>query len=107
MLLMFALSAVFQVAQAQKKVLAIYESCTVYTGMTQYNFKDAKTNAPIQVIVSNMPEKGMLVPEVPKNLIDPSKNLEGIPGENPRMVGKKFNISYNAKAEILKVTPIK
>ncbi len=110
-LYLLAFLFVVQNAQAQKntakQVVAIYENCTVYAGSTEYAFKNAKTKEPIVFNVLNLPEKGIKTPKLPKNLIDPSKNLEGVPGANPALVGKAFMLLYDAKGELLSVKPIK
>ena len=74
-----------------KKVIAIYQDCTVYTGYTGYFFKDKKTGKKIQIQVVNDPENKVTVP---KDLIEDTKDLEGLPGANPKMVGKAFEILY-------------
>ncbi len=98
------------IVYAQKgttQVIAIYENCTVYAGSTEYAFKNAKTNEPITFSVLSIPEKGIKIPKVPKNLIESTKNIEGVPGANPAQVGKKFKLTYNQEGELLSVMPHK
>ncbi|GAB4398276.1 MAG: hypothetical protein OHK0053_16540 [Microscillaceae bacterium] len=93
-----------------KEVKVVYAYCTVYAGSTQYFFK-TETGDTIQVSVLNeaLEEDGDAFPnpKVPNNLVDDSKDLEGVPGENPKMVGKPFLILYNEKDEIVAVKPRK
>lgn len=87
----------------QKEIEAIYQDCTVYAGSTIFFFKTTQGDT-IQVSILN---KGMEGAEksakVPENLVDDSKDLEGVPGANPKMVGKKFKIIYNEKEEVSEV----
>lgn len=87
----------------QKEIEAIYQDCTVYAGSTVFLFKTMQGDT-IQVSILN---KGMEDAEtsakVPENLVDNSKDLEGPPGANPKMVGKKFKIIYNHKEEVIEV----
>ncbi len=91
----------------QKEVEAIYQDCTVYASSTIFFFKTAQGDT-IQVAILN---KGMEEAEksakVPENLVDDSKDLEGVPGANPKMVGKKFKIIYNTNDEIVEVKAMK
>lgn len=88
---------------AQKEVEAIYQDCTVYAGSTIFFFKTIQGDT-IQVSILN---KGMEEAEksakVPENLVDDSKDLEGVPGANPKMIGKKFKIIYDDKKEVSEV----
>jgi hypothetical protein len=73
-----------------KEVTATYVSATVYTGYTGYFFKDKKTGKEIQVQDAHDPE----MVKVPNNLLEDSKDLEGLPGANPKLVGKTYIIKY-------------
>lgn len=84
-----------------KSVEVTYENCTVYTGKTDYFFKRVDNKEEILVIVSNE-SLGVKTIKVPKGLIDDDKNLEGLPGAHPKMIGKKFLIIYE-NDEIVKV----
>ncbi len=88
-----------------KKIDVTYENCTVYTGKTDYLFKRIDNKQEITVVVSapQFVEKGTKVPSLPKGLVDDSKNLEGLPGANPKMVGKPFVIFYDKDENIVKV----
>ncbi len=82
---------------------AIYQDCTVYASATMFFFKTAQGDT-IQVSILNKGmEEAELSAKVPDNLVDDSKDIEGVPGANPKMVGKKFRIIYDAKGEIVEV----
>ncbi len=73
-----------------KEITATYVNATVYTGYTGYFFKDKKTGKEIQVQDAHDPE----MVKVPNDLLEDSKDLEGLPGANPKLIGKKFIIHY-------------
>ena len=79
-----------------------YKSATYYTGRVDFYFQDEKGNE-VVVGISNMPEDSGAV--YPPNLLDPDKNLEGPPGENPAMVGKPFLLIKNAAGEVREIKP--
>jgi hypothetical protein len=90
-----------------QEIEATYESCTVYAGSTKFFFKPAQGEL-IEVSVLN---KGMADEEIyrikmPDNLVDDRKDLEGLPGANPKMVGKKFKLIYNDQAEVVEIKPL-
>ena len=115
LLIILVCFSLFGAAQAQKvnkktplkEVIAIYEDCTVYAGSTDYSFQDIKTKTSFSVRILNIREKGIFSPKIPKNLIDPSKDLEGVPGANPAVVGKRFKLAYTAQDELISITPTK
>ncbi len=89
--------------KASKEIEAIYQDCTVYASATMFFFKTAQGDT-IQVSILNKGmEEAELSAKVPDNLVDDSKDIEGVPGANPKMVGKKFRIIYDAKGEIVEV----
>ncbi|TAE74584.1 MAG: hypothetical protein EAZ85_04325 [Bacteroidetes bacterium] len=91
--------------QQLKKIDVTYENCTVYTGKTDYFFKRIDNKEEIMVTVTAAPfvDKGQKVPDVPKGLVDDSKDLEGLPGAHPKMIGKPFVIFYDKNGEVVKV----
>jgi hypothetical protein len=100
---------VIRVKQASHKIVeAIYESCAVYAGSTKYYFKtsDGET-IELSALNPGMDDEPLYRIKIPNNLIDNAKNLEGPPGANPKLVGKKFNLIYNDKDEIIEVKPLK
>jgi hypothetical protein len=86
-----------------KTIIAIYESATVYAGSTDYVFTDVKTKEQISVRVLNIPEKGIKTPKIPAKMTVRGKGEVGFPEANPKMVGKRFKIVYNAQDEVEKV----
>ncbi|MDX1904854.1 MAG: hypothetical protein SFU27_11920 [Thermonemataceae bacterium] len=89
---------------ANNEVEAIYLECTVYASTTIFHFKDTIKGDSIDVSVFSEPDTtGVFVPKMPKNMIDDDPNLEGLPGANPKMIGKKFIIIYNNKKEVIEV----
>jgi hypothetical protein len=86
-------------------VIAIYQDCTVYTMRTEYNFLNEATKEEIKLHISQADEEKQA--DVPKNLIDDSKNLEGVPGANPAMVGRRFVLRYNNGGNIVSVKLLK
>jgi hypothetical protein len=75
----------------------VFTDAVVYAGKTDFDFLiDGKTKLiPITFEVYSQIEKGKKVAgyDLPKDLIDPSKDLEGVPGGNPKLIGKKYTIS--------------
>jgi hypothetical protein len=90
------------VADAPQKVF--YKSATYYTGRVDFFFEDEKGQL-ITVGISNMPEDSGAV--YPPDLLEPTENLEGPPGENPAMVGKPFLLIKNAAGEVREIKPAK
>ncbi len=68
----------------------VFEDAVVYTGVTQYFFKDSQTGKTFQV---NVPSDEAHKSSVPKNLLEDPNEIEGLPGANPKMIGKKFKIT--------------
>lgn len=79
-----------------------YKSATYYTGRVDFYFQDDKGKE-VVVGISNIPEDSGAV--YPPNLLDPDKNIEGPPGENPAMVGKPFLLIKNAAGEVREIKP--
>ena len=87
-----------------KEIIAIYQSCAVYTGSTQYFFISEKGDSILFSVLNKALADGeTFIAKVPDNLIDDDPNIEGVPGENPKMVGKKFKIIYNQAGEVIEV----
>ena len=101
LLLVAASNSLFAQSQKTKKVEATYKNFVVYTGKTDYIFKRIDNGEDIFVIVSN--DEEMTSPSVPKGLIDDDKNLEGLPGAHPKMLGKSFIIFFNEQNEVTEV----
>ena len=87
-----------------KEIIAVYQSCAVYTGSTQYFFISEKGDSILFSVLNKVFADGeTFIAKVPENLIDDDPNIEGVPGENPKMVGKKFKIIYNQAGEVIEV----
>ncbi len=73
---------------------------TWYAGSTKYYFKNAKgEEIEISLLNDGMEDAALYNPKMPKESLlegdDPKR--EGPPSENPKLVGKKFKIIYDAK----------
>jgi len=88
---------------SSKVVEAIYQNCTVYASTTMFFFKTAQGDSIEVSILNKGMEEAALSAKVPDNLVEDSEGLEGLPGANPEMVGKKFRILYNEKGEVTEV----
>ena len=76
--------------------IAVYLSCAVYAGATEYEFQPAQGD-PILIRVSHSPqdEPGVFSPDIPYELVEEvTEELEGPPGPNPEYVGKSFNLYF-------------
>ena len=86
----------------------VFNDAVVYTGKTDFDFQiDGKKKLiPVQFEVYSQIEKGKKVAgfDLPANLIDPSKDLEGLPGGNPKLIGKKYKITI-AK-DLISIKPL-
>jgi hypothetical protein len=78
----------------------------VYTGKTDFDFEiDGKSKLiPISFEEYEQIKKGKKVAgyDIPANLIDPSKDLEGLPGGNPKCIGKKYTITVSKDLVLIK-----
>lgn len=93
--------------KAAREIEVIYENCTVYAGSTKYYFKPAEGELiEVSVLNKGMEDEEIYRIKIPKNLIDDSKDLEGPPGPNPKMIGKKFKLIYNENDEVIEVRPL-
>jgi hypothetical protein len=86
----------------------LFNDAIVYTGKTDFDFQiDGKTKLiPVAFEVYSQIEKGKKVAgfDLPKDLIDPSQDLEGLPGGNPKLIGKKYQITI-AK-DLISIKPL-
>lgn len=80
----------FALNAKEKVQVGIYEDATFYTGVTKYYFKDPKTGKKFQI---DIPNDEAHKSSIPKNLLEDPNEIEGIPGANPKMLGKKFTIT--------------
>lgn len=85
---------------AVKIITATYQQATVYTGRTDYLFED-EIGGMLMVEYSNFDEIPPI--ELPENMLENDEELEGPPGANPELIGKKFKISYNEEGNVYKI----
>jgi len=82
---------------------ATYLNCAVYASSTSFYFKSTQGDT-IQFSVLNEGEiEAETSAKVPKGLIEDGKDLEGLPGANPEMVGKKFTIIFDKEGQVIEV----
>ncbi len=79
-----------------------YKSATYYAGRVDFYFQD-ESGGEVVVGISNLPEDSGAV--YPGYLLESDENLEGLPGENPVMVGKSFLLIKNAAGEVREIKP--
>lgn len=84
-------------------VVAVYESCTSYTGATDFVFR-ADDGKMIQFRYSDLTEEEPTI-VLPVPLVDPNPG-EGPPGPNPEWVGRRFLLTLNAQDEVVSLEPI-
>lgn len=83
---------------------ATFESATVYTGKTDYAFKNAQGRL-IQFSFSNLGENEPWNPTLPDNLLE--SNVDGVPGANPELVGKTFLLIYGEGGDMISEVRLK
>lgn len=90
-------------------VTGIFEDATVYAASTDFNFTINGTPKLIRVDNEEYFElatgNDIAGYDIPADLIDPSDDLEGVPGGNPKYIGKKFEITIND--DLLKIKLLK
>lgn len=80
---------------AEGKIVT-YENATSYAAATDYTFFDEE-NKLIFVRVNHFEDAKSPNPIIPDNMKESTENIEGPPGANPEMVGKKFKLMYDGK----------
>lgn len=103
------------VQQKGTSIVAVFNNCVLYTGKTDYYFTK-ENGEKIEFAVPNvdgftkeeiaeMRADGMTEMDIKftESMLDPSEDLEGIPGANPALVGKKFLLVYDEKGALLEV----
>lgn len=88
----------------RQSIIAVYDSCTVYAGATDFYFKTDSDDL-IQFRNSNLPEDEQSV-ELTVDLVDTSNSTEGPPGANPEWVGRRFELTLDDTGEVVSVTPL-
>lgn len=81
-----------------------YEGATVYTGKTDYAFKNANGRL-IQFSYSNLGEAEPWNPTLPDNMLE--TKVDGVPGPNPELVGKTFLLVYSDEGDMVKEVRLK
>ncbi len=78
------------------RYIGVFEEATVYAGSIDFAFKIGKTLKLLRIESQKYYdiEDGKKVAgfDLPADLIDPSEDLEGPPGANPKVIGKKYEI---------------
>lgn len=101
-------------------VIAVYKSCAVYTGATDYyfikedgqgvNFRIANTEGLSEDEIENLKSKdslGGINIHLKEQMIDKNKKIEGPPGANPELIDKKFYLIYNESGKLVEVKLLK
>lgn len=83
-----------------KIVVATYESAAAYAARTDYAFTTA--NDEFILIEGNTYDEKPVI-ELPDNMLETGDDIEGPPGANPELVGKTFNLYYDADEVIYKI----
>lgn len=81
-----------------QEVIGIYFSATVYTGATDYFFKNPKGET-FNFRQTNFEEEQTF--KLPKGMLEPIS--EGVPGANKAMIGKRFKINYGPDGKVVAV----
>jgi hypothetical protein len=85
-----------------------FDDAVVYAGKTDFAFEinGKRKLIPITFEDYDKIENGKKVAgyDVPANLIDPSDDLEGVPGGNPKCIGKKYTISISK--DLISIKPM-
>ncbi|MDC0230737.1 hypothetical protein OAK19_02135 [Aureispira] len=103
-----------------RSVIAVYKSCAVYTGATDYffikedgqgvNFRIANTEGLSEEEINNLKSKDSLEGiniHLEHQMIDKNNKLEGPPGANPKFIDKKFYLIYNESGKLVEVKLLK
>ena len=101
-------------------VIAVYKSCAVYTGATDYyfikedgqgvNFRIANTEGLSEEEIENLKSKdalGGINIHLEEQMIDKNNEIEGSPGANPELIDKKFYLIYNESGKLAEVKLLK
>ncbi|TAG03942.1 MAG: hypothetical protein EAZ44_05465 [Cytophagia bacterium] len=94
-----------QKKEKTKSVEVTYESATFYVGQVVYFFKRVDNKEELSVGVTNKPFDAEMKKKikVPKGMLEDTKDIEGLPGANPAMVGKKFLIVYDNEGDVVRI----
>jgi hypothetical protein len=78
----------------------IYNSAAVYPMHTTYEFLDMEGE---NILFNVSEEENARAVEIPDNLLEEDEDLEGLPGENPELVGKAFDLHFDKENRVVKV----
>lgn len=78
----------------------IYNSAAVYPMHTTYEFLDADGE---NILFDVSGEENARTVEMPDNMLEDDEDLEGLPGENPELVGKMFDLHFDKENRVVKV----
>jgi len=77
-----------------------YNSAAVYPMHTTYEFLDADGE---NILFNVSDEEGARKVEMPDNMLEDYENLEGLPSENPALVGKAFDLHFDKDNRVIKM----
>lgn len=77
-----------------------YRSAADYPMHTLYEFSAANGGS---ILVNVSREEGASSVEMPSNMLEEDEDLEGVPGENPELVGKAFDLHFDKENRVVKV----
>jgi len=87
------------------RIQGTYQNCTFYAGATDYYFERTDNQEAVSFRVQNegFESPNAIVPTMPKDMLESSDTLDGIPGPNPSFVGQPFQLHYNADSQLIAV----
>ena len=81
-------------AETGKVIQVTYQSAAVYAASTEYAFE---TESGELILIRGPVYDEEPTIEIPDNMLETGEDIEGPPGANPELVGKKFNIYYDGE----------
>ena len=81
-----------------------YRSAAKYPMHTLYEFSAANGG---RILVNVSDEEGVSTIEIPNNMLEDDEDLEGLPGENPALVDKAFNLHFDQENRVVKIELVK
>lgn len=82
-----------------KTIIATYQEATVYAARTDYAFENEIGE--LILIEGNVYDDTAI--DIPDNMLDDDEEIEGPPGANPDLVGKRFLLHYNTEGILFKI----
>ena len=77
----------------ERYIEVVYENATVYAAKTDYEFKRTDGST-FGISFSHLEEAKDWNPTMPDNMLQEGKDVEGVPGPNPDLVGKSFLLIF-------------